>query len=233
MIKGGTLNVKKRILMSHIHVLTISFDYEQQTFDTQQLTDLQRAEEVISYESYFTEIDQVPHLVLIVTTRSKFLKKTGGMKTGHHLNSQLATESGDQALRASKKAKQKINRQEVDALLATLSEEEHKFFEYVRTWRKAEAKRLGIPSYQIMSDRALYHLIMKRPHTLTALQELEYFGKSRVKKYGQQVITLVKNYEDKFSSSSSIRSHALTAKITLCESSKAILSLINVISDSL
>jgi len=65
----------------------------------------------------------------------------------------------------------------------------------LRLWRLAEAKRLGIPAFRILSDRALTALAERRPRTTRELLEAPGVGLKIVEKWGARLLELIDRAE--------------------------------------
>jgi superfamily II DNA helicase RecQ len=72
-----------------------------------------------------------------------------------------------------------------------LGEDDWPLFNTLRAWRSERAKQEGVPPYVICNNRQLAQAIRARPATLAALGEIEGFGAAKLKKYGQDLLTLI------------------------------------------
>jgi DNA topoisomerase-3 len=61
----------------------------------------------------------------------------------------------------------------------------------LRQWRLAEAKRLGVPAFRVLTDRALRAIAEDRPGTAAELLAIPGIGISTVEKYGAHIYRLV------------------------------------------
>ncbi|MEO7650365.1 MAG: HRDC domain-containing protein, partial [Bryobacteraceae bacterium] len=64
--------------------------------------------------------------------------------------------------------------------------------EVLRKWRLAEAKRRGVPAFRIFSDAVLRALAAQRPSNTGELLAITGVGASLVKKYGTEIVRLLK-----------------------------------------
>jgi ribonuclease D len=69
-----------------------------------------------------------------------------------------------------------------------LDPETFKIFAALRTWRKVEAERHGVPLYAVASNGHLATISNKRPNSLAELEKTTGFGAGRVKKYGDGLL---------------------------------------------
>ena len=67
----------------------------------------------------------------------------------------------------------------------------------LRKWRLAEAKRLGVPAFRILTDRALRAMAVNRPVTAAELLAIPGIGIATVEKYGRQFYRILNTAEQK------------------------------------
>jgi superfamily II DNA helicase RecQ len=63
--------------------------------------------------------------------------------------------------------------------------------ETLRVWRLAEARRLGVPAFRVLSDQALRAMATKLPGTAAELLAIPGIGISTVEKYGAQIYRIL------------------------------------------
>ena len=63
----------------------------------------------------------------------------------------------------------------------------------LRRWRVAEAKRLGVPAFRILTDRALRAIATTRPVTAAELLAIPGIGIATVEKYGHHLYRILNN----------------------------------------
>jgi len=71
--------------------------------------------------------------------------------------------------------------------------EDKRLEEGLRQWRLAEAKRLGVPAFRVLTDRALRAVAEGRPGTAAELLAIPGIGISTVEKYGAHIYRLVQS----------------------------------------
>jgi DNA helicase II / ATP-dependent DNA helicase PcrA len=64
-------------------------------------------------------------------------------------------------------------------------------FDRLRTWRKERADDEGKPAFVVFTDATLQLIAEHKPRTAEALLKINGIGRSKVEKYGQDVLTLV------------------------------------------
>lgn len=67
-------------------------------------------------------------------------------------------------------------------------------FERLRQWRKETAEKNGVPSYVICTNKELNEIVKAAPQSIEALKNIQGMGKSKVTKYGSQMIEIIKGF---------------------------------------
>jgi ATP-dependent DNA helicase RecQ len=67
--------------------------------------------------------------------------------------------------------------------------------EYLREWRRATAKRQGVPAYIVMHDTSLEELCRVRPKSLLELRTVTGFGERKVEYYGEQILEALADFD--------------------------------------
>ena len=68
-------------------------------------------------------------------------------------------------------------------------------FVALRAWRSDRARENGVPAYTLFSDRTLRELVAQHPSTLQALARVWGLGESRVRRWGNEIIEVVRGVE--------------------------------------
>jgi superfamily II DNA helicase RecQ len=63
--------------------------------------------------------------------------------------------------------------------------------EALRTWRRGEARRLGVPAFRIFTDRALAGLVELRPRTPGEMVSVPGIGLRIADKYGHEICRIL------------------------------------------
>jgi ATP-dependent DNA helicase RecQ len=71
---------------------------------------------------------------------------------------------------------------------------ERPLFEALRAWRAAEAKAQHVPPYVIFQDRTLAEIAAARPGSRAALVSLNGVGESKLARYGEAVLEVVRGF---------------------------------------
>ena len=67
---------------------------------------------------------------------------------------------------------------------------------YLKEWRTRKSLELGLPAYMIMSQKALFNLVVFLPHTYRELEEIKGFGKKKMKQFGEELLSIIKLHEN-------------------------------------
>jgi superfamily II DNA helicase RecQ len=73
-----------------------------------------------------------------------------------------------------------------------LDEKDFAIFAKLRTLRKSMAEKEGLPVYALFSNEQLAAMVQKRITTREALGAIDGVGKSRLEKYGQAFLELLR-----------------------------------------
>jgi superfamily II DNA helicase RecQ len=72
---------------------------------------------------------------------------------------------------------------------AVLSEADFAVYAELRAWRKTAAEREGVPVYAVFTNEQLAEIVRRGVDTLAALAEIEGIGPARLERYGEAVLT--------------------------------------------
>lgn len=62
----------------------------------------------------------------------------------------------------------------------------------LRAWRRKQARRRRIKPYQVFADKTLFALVEARPQTLGELASVHGMGDTRIRKYGQDLLEILR-----------------------------------------
>lgn len=74
-----------------------------------------------------------------------------------------------------------------------LTPEDFTLFARLREWRKVTAESAGVPVYTIFSNEQLAKIAEGRIESKNGLREIDGIGDSRIEKYGEAIIDLVRS----------------------------------------
>jgi len=87
--------------------------------------------------------------------------------------------------------------------------------EYLREWRRATAKRQGVPAYIVMHDTSLEELCRVRPKSLFELRAVTGFGERKVESYGEQILEALTDFDRGARAAGTVGKEATPAEETL------------------
>ena len=79
------------------------------------------------------------------------------------------------------------------AAAAELPEAAGPVFEQLRAWRAAAAKEQGVPAYVIFHDATLRQIAARAPATLAELASVSGVGETKLARYGEQILDLLRS----------------------------------------
>ena len=153
----------------HVRVFTLRFSPATERFDDSSVVGFLADKEVLSIRDHFFVTDDVPYLPLVVCYRAAQPPAPAPSGT--------AGPSRD------------------DSWRDQLTEADWPLFKTLRAWRSERCKQEGVPPYVICNNRQLAAIARKRPATLASLGEIDGFGEAKLKKYGQDLLTLLAGAE--------------------------------------
>jgi len=68
-------------------------------------------------------------------------------------------------------------------------------FKRIKEWRKQLCNEQNVPAYVILSQKALVGIVTYLPETLKELQNIKGIGKQRLKQFGTELISMVREYK--------------------------------------
>jgi superfamily II DNA helicase RecQ len=75
-----------------------------------------------------------------------------------------------------------------------LTESDWPLFNVLREWRAERCKEEGIPPYIICNNTQLAKITVTRPTSLNALHGIEGIGKSKLEKYGKEMLHIIASH---------------------------------------
>ena len=60
--------------------------------------------------------------------------------------------------------------------------------ERLRTWRKAESERMGLPQFFVLGTSALREIVLEHPRTLKQLQSIHGIGQEKLDRFGPSIL---------------------------------------------
>ena len=140
-----------------VKLLTLRFAPSLGGFDDRPLADFVRNKEVLAVREHFFTVHDLPHLACLVTYQETMATPAEAAPTGKQSRSEQWREQ-----------------------LAALSAEDQLLLGNLREWRADRARKDGVPSYVILTNRELFAVVRTRPATPNALLALEGIGPGKV-----------------------------------------------------
>lgn len=78
-----------------------------------------------------------------------------------------------------------------DGPAADVSPQDEALFQALREWRAGEARKLGMPSYIVATDKVLRAVVQAKPATVEDLRGIPGFGPAKTAKYGEGIVAVV------------------------------------------
>jgi superfamily II DNA helicase RecQ len=144
-------------------VITLRFNELTGGFDDAPLREFVKDKEVLSLRENFFIFHDVPYLMVFVS---------------YNLPAPVTVTSG------TKKERDESWRE-------LLTPADMPIFNTLRDWRNERSRREGIPPYIICTNHHLAQIVQKRVKTKTELGQIESFGKTKVERYGADIIALM------------------------------------------
>lgn len=147
-----------------MRVISMTFDSALGGFNDSELREFLKDKEVISIEDHFFIKNEVPFLTMVVKY-FPFRQET------------------DPALVPQGKRDEAWREMITDADMGT--------FNLLREWRSKRSREEGVPPYIVFTNKQLAQLIKENPSTVSHLERVDGVGKSRVEKYGKEVLEIL------------------------------------------
>jgi ATP-dependent DNA helicase RecQ len=73
-------------------------------------------------------------------------------------------------------------------------DEDAELREYLREWRRAQAKERGMPSFVIMHDSTLEEICLRKPKSLAELLQITGIGERKAEMFGQKLLDALSRF---------------------------------------
>ena len=158
-----------------IRLVTLPWDASEQAFNESRLLEATRGCDVLACESRWTSVDGRDCLTLL-------LKLAPGGSGGGG--------SGDSWRRMDARAASIAQSRELEA---KMPEENREVYFQLKRWRGEKVKGTKAPVFSVANNRQLSEIVMRAPRTLTELRQIPGIGEVFCKKYGDEVLDMVKS----------------------------------------
>ena len=75
-----------------------------------------------------------------------------------------------------------------------LSAQEDRVFDALKSWRREEAALSEVPGFTIFSNRTLKSIVLRKPDSLAALEEVHGVGPAKLEAYGDTILKLLDRF---------------------------------------
>ena len=75
-----------------------------------------------------------------------------------------------------------------------ISQVDEALYEYLREWRRAKSKELGIAAFIVMHDTTIEDLCRKRPSSLAGIRGVSGFGERKTELYGREILKTLREF---------------------------------------
>lgn len=152
-----------------IRIFTLRFSDAIEGFDDESLRAFMADKEIISVREHFFLKDNIPYwsVMLIYTAGSQ--QKAAAGKTDH------------------------IIEEKKEDYRSLLDDRNMPLFNLIREWRNERALKDGVPPYVLFTNRQLAEIASKSPQSLNQLSAVEGVGKSKIEKYGNDILRIIQS----------------------------------------
>ena len=151
-----------------LKIFTLKYEEKIESFNDSILSNFLADKEVLQWESHFFERKKEYFWTVLIDYRTTFAGQT------EHV------------------VKREANKNE--SYKEMLTDNDWPLFNILREWRSDMSKKEGIPPYIICNNIQLSRIVVKRPSSLNALQEIEGIGKSKIEKYGKEILQIIASH---------------------------------------
>lgn len=160
-----------------IRLVTLPWDASLQAFNESRLIEATRGCDVLACESRWTSVDGRDCLTLLLKLAPG---GSGGGSGG----------SGDAWRRMDARAASIAQSRELEA---KMPDENREVYFQLKRWRGEKVKGTKAPVFSVANNKQLSEIVMRAPRTLVELRKISGLGETFCKKYGAEVLDMVKN----------------------------------------
>lgn len=182
-------------LQERIHAAAIYFKEQLESLHTVVLdSDLPATDNKEIRKKLSVAFDELASMYRLKESLLRFVSQEG-FHTGDYLRKKAVLTLEEGTEETSSKASTKRNRKEKAPAVEVHSDILHPIlYKRLVTWRNAEAARLSLPVYTVIQQKAILGISNLLPTDKASLMRIPYFGKKGVEKYGDEILTMVRNY---------------------------------------
>ncbi|MBF0423375.1 MAG: HRDC domain-containing protein [Magnetococcales bacterium] len=151
----------------NVRVFTLKLNVLTGSFDDSEVRAFTSDKDVHSIRDHAFVHQGVPHLALVVTYHAASGSESSEPTGKNHANER------DESWRK------------------VLKDADMPMFNTLREWRAKKSREEGIPPSFGCTNKQLADVVRLRPGNVTALAKMDGFGEGRLKKYGQEILTVL------------------------------------------
>lgn len=158
-----------------LKIFTLRYSPRLEKFDDEELYRFLVDKEIVEIRDHFFMYENTPHwaVMALYNSNRNELPRSGGKNSDKSIDKRNSKEDYRELLK----------------------DENMPLFNTLRDWRSEKAKSEGVPPYIICTNHQLALMVEKNADSLNALSQIEGFGKSRVEKYGADILGILKRIE--------------------------------------
>ena len=151
-----------------LKIFTLKYEERTESFNDSVMSNFLADKEILRWESHFFERKNEFFWTVLVEYRPMAISQTEPFK--------------------------KTEKSRDESYKEMLTENDLPLFNVLREWRAERSKEEGIPPYIICTNLQLAKIAVTRPSSLNALQGIEGIGRSKIEKYGKEILQIIASH---------------------------------------
>jgi superfamily II DNA helicase RecQ len=150
-----------------LRVFSLTFNSVMGGFDDSGVRDFLRDKELISVRDHLFVRNEIPYLTLVVKYFPFRAEADPSPNRGFLSGSPPKRDESWKSL---------------------LAESDMGLFNLMRDWRSKRSKTDGVPTYVVLTNQELAHIVKVKPQSLADLGRIEGVGKAKIERYGSEIL---------------------------------------------
>jgi superfamily II DNA helicase RecQ len=151
-----------------LKIFTLKYEERTESFNDSVMSNFLADKEILRWESRFFERKNEYFWTVLVEYRLSVISQTEPVR--------------------------KTEKSRYESYKEMLTENDLPLFNVLREWRAERCKEEGIPPYVICTNLQLAKIAVMRPSSLNALRGIEGIGRSKVEKYGKEILQILASH---------------------------------------